>query len=89
MNFHSWVNYQDIIIPPSVETKIRELQLRVKDIVYTFNQPMKEREYPAERKYRRLRWFGAYWTGLYCKWDTALKKWVILTCWRDDVLSIS
>jgi hypothetical protein len=89
MTGHTWVNYQDLVIPPTVEAKIRDLQLRVKDIVYTFNQPMQERHFPHEHKYRRLRWFGAYWTGLYCKWDEYRQQWVILTCWRDDVVSIS
>jgi len=89
MDFRTWTNYQDLIIPPSVQVKIEQLQLRVKDIVYTFNQPMKERTYPEDRKYRRVRWFGSYWAGLYCKWDAYRQKWVILTCWREDVLTIS
>jgi hypothetical protein len=89
MNLRNWTDYQDFIIPPSVETKIHELNLRVKDIVYTFNRPMKERQYPAEGKYKRVRWFGSYWAGLYCKWDETRQKWIILTCWREDVLTIS
>jgi hypothetical protein len=89
MDFRNWTNWSEFIVPASVESKMRDLNLRVKDIVYTFNQPMRERQYPEDRKYKRVRWFGSYWAGLYCKWDKAKQKWVILTCWREDVLTIS
>src|SRR5205823_5641319 len=89
MDFRNYLDLSDIIIPSSVESKMTSLQLRVKDILWTLNFPMRERHYPAERKYKRVRWFGSYWTGLYCKWDEAKQKWVILTCWRENVLTIS
>jgi hypothetical protein len=89
MNFRNWIDYSDFTIPPAVELKIRNLNLRVKDIVYTFNQPMREQQLPGERVYKRKRWFGDYWTAIYCKWDEAKQKWVILTCWRENVITIS
>jgi hypothetical protein len=88
MDFRNYINWSDLIIPSSVESKMRSLNLRAKDILWTLNFPMKQHVYP-EKKYKRLRWFGAYWTGLYCKWDEVKQKWVILTCWRENVLSIS
>ena len=88
MDFRHYTNLDDVIIPSSVEDKIAALNLRLKDILWTLNFPMRQRQYP-ERKYRKERWFGAYWTGLYCKWSEQEGKWVILTCWRDDVVQIT
>jgi hypothetical protein len=78
MDFRHYFNWSDVIVPPAVESKMQRLNLRVKDILWTLNFPMKERRYPADRKYIRVRGFGSYWTGLYCKWDEAKQKWVIL-----------
>jgi hypothetical protein len=89
MDFRHYINSDQLVLPRSVQEKMATLGLRLKDLLWTFNFPMKETRYPAERKYRRMRWFGSYWTGLYCKWDEYRQKWVILTCWRDEVLSIS
>ena len=88
LNFQNYRNAQDIVIPPTVQEKMRDLGLRLKDILWTFNFPMRETMYLDGKKCRRLRWFGQYWTGIYCKWSEAEQKWVILTCWREDVASI-
>ena len=89
MNFRNYVDGNQLIIPKTVQNQMAALGLRLKDILWTLNFPMKEKRYPAEGKYKRVRWFGSYWTGLYCKWSELEKKWVILTCWREDVASIS
>ncbi len=89
LNFTNYCHAQDIEIPPAVQNKMRDLDLRLKDILWTFNFPMRETKYLGGKKYRRVRWFGEYWTGIYCKWSEPEQKWVILTCWRSDVASIS
>ena len=89
MDFRNYIAASALVIPPAVESKMRRLNLRLKDILWTLNFPMKEKRYPTEHKYRRLRWFGSYWTGIYCKFSEYEEKWIILTCWKEDVLSIS
>jgi hypothetical protein len=78
-------NYTDtdqLVIPRAVEHKIADLQLRLEDVLWTFNFPLHERRL-GERQYRRTRWFGSYRVGLLCKWSESEGKWVILACWKE------
>lgn len=81
-NFTHYLNSDQLVIPRAVQAKIADLQLRLKDVLWTFNFPLRETRL-GEGKYKRKRWFGAYWVGLLCKWSESEGKWVILTCWKE------
>ena len=86
LDFRNYIDSDQLVIPKRVADKITELQLRLKDVLWTFNFPLRERQLGKE-KYRRLRWFGSYWVGLLCKWSEAEGKWVILACWKEATLA--
>lgn len=59
-DFTHYIEGDQVIIPNAVQSKMATLNLRLKDILWTLNIPMKERQYRATKKYRRVRWFGSY-----------------------------
>jgi hypothetical protein len=75
-NFRHSSNRDQLVIPKRVTDAIAELQLRLEDVRQTFNVPLSETRL-GEGKYRRMRWFGAYWVGLLCKWSETEGTWVI------------
>jgi len=86
LDFRHYLNADQLAIPRAVADKIAELQLRRKDVLWTLNFPLQETRLGGE-KYRRKRWFGAYWVGLLCKWSKREQKWVILACWKEATLA--